>query len=276
MFTLNCKGKLVTIDKPVVMGIINITPDSFHSNSRKQGRDGILEQAEKMISDGAVILDIGGQSTRPGAELITPEDEMERVLPAIEAIHQQFPEVIMSIDTFNANVAKASVEAGCSIVNDVSGGMMDEQMLPFVAALRVPYVCMHMQGTPASMQAKPQYGNVVKEILDFLIERIEACRKAGINDIIVDPGIGFGKTMAHNYELIKQLSVFKMLEKPILLGVSRKGFIRKSLGVDTEHALNGTTVLNTIGLVNGAHILRVHDVKEAVEAVKLYCEVYGR
>jgi dihydropteroate synthase len=276
MFTLNCKGKLVVIDKPIVMGIINITPDSFHASSRKQGRDGILAQAEKMIKDGATILDIGGQSTRPGAQLISVEAEMERVLPAIEAIHQTFSEVIMSIDTFHANVAKASVGAGCSIINDVSGGMMDAEMLPIVAALRVPYICMHMQGTPASMQAKPHYENVVKEILDFLIDRVEACRLAGIHDVIIDPGIGFGKTMAHNYELIKQLSVFKMLDKLILLGVSRKGFIRKSLGIETVDALNGTTVLNTIGLMNGANILRVHDVKEAVEAVKLYLEIYGK
>jgi dihydropteroate synthase len=276
MFTLNCKGKLVVIDKPTVMGIINITPDSFHAGSRKQGREGILAQAEKMINDGATILDIGGQSTRPGAELISAEAEMERVLPAIEAIHQTFPEVIMSIDTFYASVAKSSVEAGCSMVNDVSGGMMDAEMLPIVGTLRVPYICMHIQGTPANMQAKPHYENVVKEILDFLIGRVEACRLAGIQDVIIDPGIGFGKTMAHNYELIKQLSVFKMLGKPILLGISRKGFIRKSLGVETADALNGTTVLNTIGLMNGATILRVHDVKEAVEAVKLYLEVYGR
>lgn len=275
MFTLNCKGKLVVIDKPIVMGIINITPDSFHASSRKQGKEGILAQAEKMINEGASILDIGGQSTRPGSELISEEAEIARVVPAIEAIHQQFPDVIMSIDTFNANVAKASVEAGCSIVNDISGGLMDKNMLNVVGALHVPYVCMHMQGTPASMQAKPHYDNVVKEVLDFLIERVEACRLAGINDVIIDPGIGFGKTMANNYELIKQLSIFKMLEKPILLGVSRKGFIRKTLNIDTEDALNGTTVINTIGLMNGANILRVHDVKEAVEAVKLYEEVYG-
>lgn len=275
MFTLNCKGKLVSIDRPIVMGIINITPDSFHASSRKQGREGILVQAEKMIKDGATILDIGGQSTRPGAELIRPAVEMERVLPAIEAIHQIFPEAILSIDTFHASVAKASVEAGCSMVNDVSGGIVDVEMLATVGNLHVPYVCMHMQGMPASMQAKPQYENVVKEILDFFIERVEACRLAGIHDVIIDPGIGFGKKMADNYELIRQLSIFKMLEKPILLGVSRKSFIRKSLGVETDDALNGTTILNTIGLMNGANILRVHDVKEALEAVKLYWEVYG-
>ena len=269
MFTLHCKGKLLMIDQPIVMGIINITPDSFHEASRKEDVDAVLEQAEKMIGEGAAILDIGGQSTRPGAEMIGAVAEMKRVAPNIEAIHKRFPDAILSIDTFHASVAKASVEAGCSIVNDVSGGLADADMLPTVATLRVPYICMHMQGEPTSMQKNPSYENVALEVLDFFIERCEACRIAGIKDVIFDPGIGFGKTVGHNLELIRKLASFQILETPILLGVSRKGFIRKLLNVEIENALNGTTVMNTLVLLNGANILRVHDVKEAVEAVKL-------
>lgn len=276
MYSLNCNGKLIVINQPIVMGIINITPDSFHAASRQQGINGILKQAEKMLTDGATMLDIGGQSTRPGAAMIGLHEEIERVVPAIEAILQYFPKSILSIDTFHAKVAKASVEAGCSIVNDVSGGTMDEEMLSIVANLHVPYICMHIKGTPADMQQNPQYKNVVQDVLNFFIERTEACRLAGIHDVIIDPGIGFGKNLQHNFTLLQQLSAFKILGKPILLGVSRKSFIRKILEVETEDALNGTTVLHTIGLMNGANILRVHDVKEAVEAVKLYLQVEGK
>ncbi len=273
MFTLNCKGKLLTIDRPIVMGIINITPDSFYTSSRQQAVDGLLRKAEEMLGEGAAILDIGGQSTRPGAEIIGTDAEMERVVPAIAAIHGQFPEAIISVDTFHAAVAITAVEAGAYIVNDVSGGTMDDAMLDTVASLKVPYVCMHMKGNPTIMQKNPQYHDVVKEVLDFFIERIDTCRRVGIHDVIIDPGFGFGKTMAHNFSLLKHLSVFKMLEKPLLLGVSRKSTIYKTLGITADEALNGTTVLNTIGLLNGASILRVHDVKEAVEVVKLMQEM---
>ena len=269
MFTLNCRGRLLTIEEPVVMGIINVTPDSFYENSRRQALDAILEQAGNMLQQGAFILDIGGQSTRPGSEHITATEEAGRVLPAIEAIHQHFPGAVISVDTYYASVAKQAVEAGACIINDISGGLMDEQMLPTVAALRTPYICMHMKGTPQTMQQYASYENVTKEVLDFFIARIEACRLAGIHDVILDPGIGFAKTFEHNFELIRNLSVFKMLEKPLLLGVSRKGTIYKTLGITAEEALNGTTVLNTIGLLNGAHILRVHDVLEAKQAIEL-------
>jgi dihydropteroate synthase len=269
MFTLNCKGKLLTISQPIVMGIINTTPDSFYSNSQQQTTDAAIPKATQMLAEGATILDIGGQTTKPGSQEVGAEEEIKRVVPAIEKIIQQFPDAIISIDTYHATVAQAAVQAGASIVNDVSGGLMDAAMLSTVAQLKVPYICMHMQGTPQTMQQNPVYENVTKEVLEFFIERIESCRLAGINDIILDPGIGFGKTIAHNFQLIKDLSVFNMLQKAVLLGVSRKSTIYKTLGITANDALNGTTVLNTIGLQNGATILRVHDVKEAVECIAL-------
>lgn len=269
MFTLNCRGRLLTINQPIVMGIINATPDSFFQNSRQQTIDAALQQAEKMITEGAIILDIGGQSTRPGSEKINAEEELQRVMPIIAAIHKAFPETIISIDTYYSVVAKEAVEAGASIINDISGGTMDEQMLQTVAALKAPFVCMHIKGTPQTMQQYATYENVTKEVLEYFIDRTGACRLAGINDVIIDPGFGFSKTIAHNFELLRNLSAFKMLDKPILLGLSRKGTIYKTLDITAEEALNGTTVLNTMGLLNGASILRVHDVKEAREAIKL-------
>ncbi|HLF45474.1 MAG TPA: dihydropteroate synthase [Chitinophagaceae bacterium] len=270
MFTLNCKGKLLVIEKPLVMGIINATPDSFYKGSRFSGAGNILEQAEKMLNEGAAILDIGGQSSRPGSEKIPVEEEMKRVIPAIEAIRKKHPTVLISIDTFYARCAAEAIEAGANIVNDISAGEMDSNMFQTVSALQVPYILMHMKGTPETMQQDPVYEDIVKEILDFFIKKISELKAAGIRDIIIDVGFGFGKTKAHNFELLKNLSVFKMLEKPILLGVSRKSSIYKTLGISQDEALNGTTVLNTIGLMNGASILRVHDVKEAHEAITLY------
>lgn len=269
MFTLNCLGRLRTINQPVVMGIINATPDSFFIDSRQQTIDAALEQAEKMIEEGATILDVGGQSTRPGSNKISAAEETGRVIQVITAICKAFPETIISIDTYYAAVAKEAVEAGATIVNDISAGLMDEQMLSTVAALKTPFICMHMKGNPQNMQEHSVYENITKEVLEYFIERTEACKLAGIADVIIDPGFGFSKTITHNFELLRHLSVLKMLEKPILLGVSRKGTIYKTLGITAEEALNGTTVLNTIGLLNGASILRVHDVKEAMEAIKL-------
>ena len=269
MFTLNCRGRLLTINQPIVMGIINATPDSFFQGSRQQTIDAALEQAEKMIREGATILDIGGQSTRPGSEKINAAAEAERVVPIIAAIHKVFPETIISVDTYYSSVAKEAVEAGACIINDISCGMMDEQMLQTVAALKTPFICMHMKGTPQNMQEHAVYENITKEILEYFIERTEACRLAGINDVIIDPGFGFSKTPVHNFELLRNLTTFKMLDNPLLLGLSRKGTIYKTLGITAEEALNGTTVLNTIGLLNGASILRVHDVKEAMETIKL-------
>ncbi len=269
MFTLNGRGRLISLEKPLVMGIINITPDSFFAGSRQATLSGVLMQAEKMLSEGAAILDLGGQSTRPGAERVSADEESERVVPAVEAIISRFPEAVISVDTFYSMVANRAVEAGALIVNDVSAGLLDADMLQTVARLRVPYICMHMKGEPQTMQQNPQYEDVTREVLDFFIRRIEDCRKAGIVDIIADPGFGFGKTIAHNFELIKNLDVFKILDVPLLMGISRKSTIYKTLGITADEALNGTTVLHTIGLMKGANILRVHDVKEAVEAVKL-------
>lgn len=270
MNSINCKGKLLNLDKPVVMGIINATPDSFFEGHFKLNVDGITAFAGKMIQDSASILDIGGLSTRPGSSPVSVQEETDRVLPVIEAIHKMYPEIIISIDSYSSQVAKAAVAAGASIINDISGGNLDKDMLSIVAALQVPYICMHMQGTPATMQQAPVYNNVVKEVLDFFISKTDACTKAGIKDVIIDPGFGFGKTIEHNFQLLKELAVFSITNKPILAGLSRKGTIYKTLGVTASDALNGTTVLNTMALLNGASILRVHDVKEACEAVKLF------
>ncbi len=275
MYTLNCKGKLLVIDRPLIMGIINATPDSFYKGHSPLGLEGIMSLAGAMLSDGAAILDIGGQSTRPGSERIGAGEETERVLPVIEAIQSKYPEAIISIDTYHARVAEKAVKAGASMVNDISGGSMDNDMLATVAALKVPYICMHMKGTPDSMQKEAVYEDVVKEVLDYFIFKVAECRDAGINDIIIDPGFGFGKTIAHNFQLLKNLSLFKMLDKPLLAGISRKSTIYKTLGIAAENALNGTTVLNTIALMNGASLLRVHDVKEAKEAADLL-SVYNK
>jgi dihydropteroate synthase len=269
MFTLNCNGRLLTMRKPLVMGIINTTPDSFYAGSRQQNVDAILKQAEAMLLAGADLLDIGGQSTRPGAQPVRANEELPRVLPGIEAIHRHFPEAFISIDTFYASVATEAVAAGACLVNDVSAGTLDPAILSTIANLHVPYVLMHMKGHPQTMHESPVYENVTREVLDFFLSKIQALEEAGIKDIIADPGIGFGKTVTHNFELLRNLGVFRILQRPLLLGLSRKSTIYKTLGVSANEALNGTTVLNTIGLMNGASILRVHDVKEAVEAVTL-------
>jgi dihydropteroate synthase len=269
MYTINCGGKLLVFAQPIVMGIINTTPDSFYSGSRQQAEKAVVTQAEKMLEDGAAIIDIGGQSTRPGATMVSAEEEGSRVVPAIEAILKRFPATIISIDTFHAKVAKHAISAGAGMINDVSGGMFDPYMLETVAASQVPYICMHNKGTAETMHKDPHYDDLIKEVLDYFIERIDACKKAGIKDIIIDPGFGFAKAIAHNFQLLQRLAVFKMLEKPLLLGLSRKSTIYKTLGITADEALNGTTVLHTIGLLNHAFILRVHDVKEAAETIKL-------
>ncbi len=251
------------------MGIINITPDSFYEASRQRSVDAILKKAEKMIVDGAAILDLGGQSTRPGSTVVEADEELKRVLPGIEAIKKNFPEIFISIDTYYGVVAKEAVNAGASLINDVSAGKIDKNMIPVAASLQVPYVLMHMKGTPGNMQQSPTYEDVTKEVLDFFIKTIAELHLAGIRDIIIDPGFGFGKTIAHNFELLKNLQVFKMIEKPLLVGISRKSAVYKTLQFTADEALNGTTVLNTIGLLFGASIIRVHDVKEAKEAITL-------
>lgn len=270
MFSLNCKGKLLVIDKPLVMGIINITPDSFYEGSRQQSGDSVLAQATKMLAEGADIIDVGGQSTRPGSERISAKEELKRVLPAIEIILKNFPDAIISVDTYQSKVAVELINAGASIINDISAGNLDSKMISTVAKLQVPYICMHMKGTPQNMQEHANYENVTTEVLDFFIQKTDECRKAGINDVIIDPGFGFGKTISHNFILLKELSTFKMLEKPIMAGISRKSTIYKTLGITASEALNGSTVLHTLALQNGANILRVHDVMEAKEAIVLW------
>ncbi len=269
MYTINCKGKLLALDKPLVMGIINATPDSFYESHLQKGMAATLALANKMIKDGADILDIGGQSTRPGSERISAAEEIDRVLPVIEEILKIFPEVILSIDTYHSKVAEAAVNSGAKMVNDISGGTMDLEMLAMVGTLNVPYCCMHIKGDPATMQSLANYKDITKEVLDYFIKKIDAANKAGIKDIIIDPGFGFAKNAAHNFELLKNMDALKMLGKPILAGLSRKATIYKTLGITAGEALNGTTVMNTIALMNGASILRVHDVKEARETVLL-------
>jgi dihydropteroate synthase len=269
MFMLNCKGRLLSISQPIVMGIINVTPDSFYAGSRQQTIDTILLQAEKMLEEGATILDIGGQSTRPGSSRISPEEELERVIEPILQLKNGFPNAYFSIDTYYGSVAREAVQAGADIVNDISAGQLDETMIPTVAELKVPYVLMHMQGTPDTMALKPTYTNVTAEVLDFFSNTIARLRDEGIQDIIVDPGFGFGKSIDHNFQLLQQLNIFKTLACPILVGLSRKSTVYKTLGVTAADALNGTTVLNTVALLRGASILRVHDVKEAMQAITL-------
>ena len=269
MFTLNCKGRLLSVEKPLVMGIINITPDSFYSGSRHVDMDDILKTAEKMIKDGAAIIDVGAQSTRPGSEQLSPDEEIERIGDIISSINKNFPDTIISIDTFHSAVAVNAVNDGASMVNDISGGSMDSNMISAVAKLNVPYICMHIKGTPATMQQHAKYDNITLEVLDYFVKKIDACRKAGIKDVIIDPGFGFAKTIEQNFELLNNLQTLKMLDAPILCGLSRKSTIYRTLNITADEALNGTTVMNTIALLKGASILRVHDVKEAVECVKL-------
>lgn len=269
MYTLNCKGKLLVANKPLIMGILNITPDSFYEGHIEKSTSDIVEMAAEMINDGADIIDIGGQSTKPGSKRISAAEELARVVPVIKAIKERLPEAVMSIDTYYSEVALASVKAGAGMVNDISAGTMDNKMIETVAALQVSYIAMHMKGTPETMQHDPQYDDVVKEVLDFFIRKIEECKIAGIHDVIIDPGFGFGKTIRHNFQLLKNLSVFTMLNRPVLAGLSRKGIIYKTLNITAAEALNGTTCVNTIALLQGAGILRVHDVKEAKEAVTL-------
>lgn len=271
--SLNCRGRLLSLKVPIVMGILNLTPDSFFAGSRVDSQDFLLEQAEKMLNEGATILDVGGMSSRPGAEIITVEEELDRVIPAIEALHQHFPQAFLSIDTIRSEVARQAVAAGAFIINDISAGKLDEAMYQTVADLQVPYVLMHMQGEPNNMQQSPEYEDVVLEILDFLIEQIGRLRELKVKDIIVDVGFGFGKTVSHNYQLLKKMHVFQILDLPLLAGLSRKSMICKPLKVNPSAALNGTTALHMVALQQGARILRVHDVKEAVEVIKLWQEL---
>lgn len=266
--TLNCRGRLVDLAQPAVMGILNITPDSFFADSRVS-LDSTVATAERMLQDGATFLDIGGYSTRPGAAEVSPSEEADRVLPVITAILDAFPNALLSIDTFRASVARQAVAAGAALVNDIAGGTLDPTMFGTVAELDIPYILMHTRGTPQTMQAMATYDNVTTEVIDELALRLAELRSLGHKDIILDPGFGFAKTPDQNFELLHHLDDFRLFDEPILVGISRKTTIWKTLTIKPEDALNGTTVLNTVALLKGASILRVHDVREAVEAVKL-------
>jgi len=267
--TININGTLLDLSTPKIMGILNITPDSFYDGGVFNSDKKILNQVEKMISEGADMIDIGGYSSRPGANEVNIDDEIDRVIPAIELIKNKFGDTIISIDTFRSKVAKKAINAGASIINDISSGDLDSEMFNCVAKLKVPYIMMHMKGTPNNMQKNPEYENVIVEIVKNLSNKLFLAKKAGIIDVIIDPGFGFGKTATHNYSILKNLSFFKELGCPILVGISRKSMIYKLLDKNPENALNGTTCLNTISIINGAKILRVHDVKEAKEVITL-------
>ncbi len=267
--TFNCRGRLLCIEKPVVMGIVNITPDSFYVQSRCQNEKELLKMVEHMLLEGATIIDVGGQSTRPNAELISEEEELKRVINSVEIICKTFPEAFVSIDTFYAKVAREAVLAGAAMINDISGGAMDEAMWVTVADLQVPYILMHNKGTPQNRQQQSVYENITHDLLKYFLEKIDALKNLGVHDIIIDPGFGFAKTTAQNFHLLHELESLKVLQKPLLVGLSRKSMIWKTLQTTSEESLNGTSVLNTIALMKGASILRVHDVKTAVEAVNL-------
>jgi dihydropteroate synthase len=268
--TLNCNGQLIDLSEPIIMGVLNVTPDSFFDGGKYENVKALLQQVGKMISAGAMIIDVGGMSSRPGAEIINVSEELSRVIPIIEQIKEHFPAIIISIDTVRSEVARQSVAAGASIINDISAGSIDDQMFETVAELNVPYILMHMQGKPEDMQQDPDYQDVTKNVLDFFIEKIRELRALGVKDIILDPGFGFGKTIQHNYQLLQNFAIFKILDLSLLAGISRKSMIYKVLDSTPEEALNGTTVLNTLALERGAKILRVHDVKEAKETITLW------
>lgn len=269
MSTINCKGTLIDLSTPKVMGIVNVTPDSFFDGGKLTNSDEIVLQVEKMLNDGATFIDLGGYSSKPGAEFVSETEELNRVIPIVKLLVEKFPAILLSIDTFRSEVAKQSVENGAAIINDISAGLLDEKMLETVAKLQVPYIMMHMKGTPKTMQSLANYDDLLKEMNFYFSERIAKARNFGLNDIIIDPGFGFAKTIEHNYELLQNLEVLQFHELPILAGISRKSMIYKTLDSKPENALNGTTFLHAFCLQKGTNILRVHDVKEAVECVKL-------
>ena len=269
MKSINCNGKLVDLTSPKVMGILNITPDSFFDGGKYNNESAIISQVDKMLVEGATFIDIGAYSSRPGAKHISEEEELERILPVVKMLVKEFPEILISIDTFRSNIANRCIESGACIINDISAGSMDTTMFKTISKLQVPYIIMHMQGTPQNMQANPIYKNVITDILYYFSEKIYELRALGVNDIIADVGFGFGKTIEQNYTLLKNLDLFQNLEIPTLTGISRKSMLYKPLKIVPEEALNATTVANTIALLKGTHILRVHDVKEAVETIEI-------
>lgn len=268
--TLNCGGRLLDLSRPVLMGILNVTPDSFYDGGRYQGIDQVLSRAEQLLTEGATILDVGGMSSRPGADVIGEAEERQRVIPALEALVKAFPDAIFSVDTVRSGVARAAVQAGATVINDISAGSLDRDMYVTVAELGVPYILMHMRGRPETMQDQPHYDNVALEVLDFFIREVGKLRELDVKDIVLDPGFGFGKTLGHNYQLLQQLHTLQIMGLPILAGLSRKSMIYKLLGTSPAEALNGTTALHLVALQQGAKILRVHDAKEAKEVVLLW------
>ena len=267
--TINCKGQLIDLTTPKVMGILNVTPDSFYDGGTLKNDQDILIKVENMLNEGALFIDVGAYSSRPNADHISEDEELTRIIPVLDLILKNFPKTLISIDTFRSKIAKHCIEAGASLINDISAGKMDSNMLKTIAELQVPYIMMHMKGTPQTMQKQSNYDNLLKEILFYFSERIAVAKKLGIIDIIADPGFGFSKTVEQNYQLLNKLEHFKMLELPLLVGISRKSMIYKILENSPDEALNGSTILNTIALQKGASILRVHDVKEAIECIKL-------
>lgn len=269
MMTINCKGKLIDLSSPKVMGILNVTPDSFFDGGKYKNETDILQQVEKMLLEGATFIDVGAYSSRPGAKHISEEEELQCIVPIIKLLVHQFPEILISVDTFRSTIAQKTIEAGATMINDVSGGKMDSEMFNTIAKLQVPYIVMHMLGTPQNMQENPKYEDVTKELISFFAAQLFKLHQLKVNDVLIDVGFGFGKNVAHNYELLKNLSLFKTLDAPILAGISRKSMLYKPLETTPQLALNATTSANTIALLNGANILRVHDVKEAIEAIKI-------
>ncbi len=267
--TINCKGKLIDLKTPKIMGILNVTPDSFFDGGKYKDEKKVVSQVEKMLNEGATFIDVGAQSSRPGAKLISEKEELERILPIVDLLTDEFPEIILSIDTFRSKVATKCIKAGAVLINDISAGHMDRAMLPTIAQLKVPIILMHMRGKPETMQQQTGYNNLIYDILYYFSERIAKARSLGIHDIIIDPGFGFSKTLEQNYELLQKLDLLGNLRLPLLTGLSRKSMIYKTLDVDAKQALNGTTALNMYALQKGASILRVHDVKEAMECIKL-------
>ena len=267
--TINCKGTLVDFSSPKVMGILNITPDSFFDGGKYQHKKAILTQTEKMLKEGATFIDVGAYSSRPGADHVSEEEELRRILPAVALLLREFPDIYLSIDTFRSRVAKKTIEAGAAVFNDISGGNMDALMFRTIAQLQVPYILMHMQGTPQTMQNHPRYEHITTDLIQFFSEKMDELRRLQINDVIVDVGFGFGKTILHNFQLLKELHHFQTFNLPLLAGVSRKSMLYKTLNIHPNDALNATTSANTIALLHGANILRVHDVKEAVECIKI-------
>jgi dihydropteroate synthase len=271
--TINCKGQLINLATPKVMGILNVTPNSFFDGGKYNEEKEILLRVEKMLNAGATFIDIGAYSSKPNAEFVSEQEEISRMVPVVQLILKHFPKALLSIDTFRSEVAKASIENGAAIINDIAAGNLDDKMLEIIAKYNVPYIMMHMRGTPQTMQTLTHYDDIVKEMLFYFSERIAAARQLGINDLIIDPGFGFAKTLEQNYEVLKKMKLFEMLELPLLVGVSRKSMIYKTLESSAAEALNGTSVINTIALTKGAKILRVHDVKEAVECVHLFNKI---